>query len=635
MRNGNKTDNGVHEVGTEETRLAYQHDTPGQQVEEYLSQIALQNEEKQESARKHFSQVFDNPLKGFPHNEEFEVKEILEKAYDENDVKKVQQLEKKLQGMLKEVEKTMKGSGLSAPAFNNVRSGIVKGLESIEKFYKIANTSSEETISEKIEYAEYKFKNKRDAQKGLDYFKSQQLIKLDINDDGLSQGELAIDAGNKDMTKQHKEVLKMLKPKVLTTEIKEEEMSEGAMSDLFLDIQQGMTAKDIAKNYPVSLQQAKEFLKDYYSQKKKPLKMGEVTEGKKIQDIVRKHKRELQKAQKSGNLDLSKKAEDELSNWASSSGEIRGDDEDEFIDWLDSNLDDLVKGKIKESTISENYRVLAKHGMGAETKNSIKVGTEVDYYQKDGAKYMGKITKMTPKGYIVRDDKTKKDHEFTYHDRNAAKKLLKMSEEAHPCQGLSEDDPCWKDYKQVGMKKKNGKEVPNCVPKEDVEEGAMDGQKMTGQEISTYFRKNPVRDKDLKKAVEIALDHSGAMTYAINKIEKLKKGLSKKTEVKKALQYANEEVKYKLNVGVVFTEDKKVDLPEMVNVNKLRELPDAVQKQIMSAKKEYDTAWSGVFVPMGDEGTSQRKFYEKQGQKFKDASKKYKALLTKHKVMAK
>jgi ElaB/YqjD/DUF883 family membrane-anchored ribosome-binding protein len=384
MRNGNKTDNGVHEVGTEETRLAYQHDTPGQQVEEYLSQIALQNEEKQESARKHFSQVFDNPLKGFPHNEEFEVKEILEKAYDENDVKKVQQLEKKLQGMLKEVEKTMKGSGLSAPAFNNVRSGIQKGLESIQKFYKIANTSSEETISEKIEYAEYKFKNKRDAQKGLDYFKSQQLIKLDINDDGLSQGELAIDAGNKDMTKQHKEVLKMLKPKVLTTEIKEEEMSEGAMSDLFLDIQQGMTAKDIAKNYPVSLQQAKEFLKDYYSQKKKPLKMGEVTEGKKIQDIVRKHKRELQKAQKSGNLDLSKKAEDELSNWASSSGEIRGDDEDEFIDWLDSNLDDLVKGKIKESTISEAPKLknlMPEFEKIVKTKGAAKVqGTMVDMF---------------------------------------------------------------------------------------------------------------------------------------------------------------------------------------------------------------------------------------------------------------
>ena len=26
-------------------------------------------------------------------------------------------------------------------------------------------------------------------------------------------------------------------------------------------------------------------------------------------------------------------------------------------------------------------------------------------------------------------------------------------------------DPCWKGYEQVGMKEKNGKEVPNCVPK--------------------------------------------------------------------------------------------------------------------------------------------------------------------------
>ena len=76
-----------------------------------------------------------------------------------------------------------------------------------------------DNIQEKVEYVEYKFKNKRDAQKALDYFKSQQLIKLDINDDGLSQGELAIDAGKKDMTKQHKEVLKKFKPKVLTTEM--------------------------------------------------------------------------------------------------------------------------------------------------------------------------------------------------------------------------------------------------------------------------------------------------------------------------------------------------------------------------------------------------------------------------------
>ena len=33
---------------------------------------------------------------------------------------------------------------------------------------------------------------------------------------------------------------------------------------------------------------------------------------------------------------------------------------------------------------------------------------------------------------------------------------------------LAEENPCWDTHKQVGMKKKNGKMVPNCVPKEEV-----------------------------------------------------------------------------------------------------------------------------------------------------------------------
>lgn len=36
-----------------------------------------------------------------------------------------------------------------------------------------------------------------------------------------------------------------------------------------------------------------------------------------------------------------------------------------------------------------------------------------------------------------------------------------------------EEDPCWDGYKQVGMKKKNGKMVPNCVPEETVTEGKL------------------------------------------------------------------------------------------------------------------------------------------------------------------
>jgi hypothetical protein len=29
---------------------------------------------------------------------------------------------------------------------------------------------------------------------------------------------------------------------------------------------------------------------------------------------------------------------------------------------------------------------------------------------------------------------------------------------------LNENSPCWDGYKQIGMKTKNGKQVPNCVP---------------------------------------------------------------------------------------------------------------------------------------------------------------------------
>jgi len=46
----------------------------------------------------------------------------------------------------------------------------------------------------------------------------------------------------------------------------------------------------------------------------------------------------------------------------------------------------------------------------------------------------------------------------------------KLSEIDNP-QSVAEDkDPCWKGYKQVGMKSKNGKKVPNCVPKSNVSE---------------------------------------------------------------------------------------------------------------------------------------------------------------------
>lgn len=48
------------------------------------------------------------------------------------------------------------------------------------------------------------------------------------------------------------------------------------------------------------------------------------------------------------------------------------------------------------------------------------------------------------------------DRPFTMADYDAIVKDSEMSEDS---------DPCWKNYKQLGTKKKSGKTVPNCVPK--------------------------------------------------------------------------------------------------------------------------------------------------------------------------
>ena len=70
---------------------------------------------------------------------------------------------------------------------------------------------------------------------------------------------------------------------------------------------------------------------------------------------------------------------------------------------------------------------------------------------------------------------------------------------------IREDKPCWSTHKQVGMKKKGNRMVPNCVPKnEDRESNPVSTSKksgnflpvskgagMTAKGVAAYRRKNP------------------------------------------------------------------------------------------------------------------------------------------------
>jgi hypothetical protein len=74
------------------------------------------------------------------------------------------------------------------------------------------------------------------------------------------------------------------------------------------------------------------------------------------------------------------------------------------------------------------------------------------------------------------------------------------------------DEACWKNYKMVGTKKKDGKTVPNCVPKEEnVEEKSAAWQRKAGKNKEgglnaagrkSYERENP--GSDLKAPVSAA-----------------------------------------------------------------------------------------------------------------------------------
>ncbi len=74
-------------------------------------------------------------------------------------------------------------------------------------------------------------------------------------------------------------------------------------------------------------------------------------------------------------------------------------------------------------------------------------------------------------------------------------------------------------------------------------------QKLTGREMSTYFRRNKVKDAKIRKAVEVALDLGGAMSVAQKEIKKFYGDkILNSPEVKNALKYANESVEFTLDM---------------------------------------------------------------------------------------
>jgi len=102
------------------------------------------------------------------------------------------------------------------------------------KYLDTRNKSLEDSVirvlrglSEKIEYVEYKFRSKNDAVQVKKMIDGMKMDRPDeVNDDGISQGLLTIDAGNKDMTKLHTAIMNKYRPKVVARETNKNNKSD-------------------------------------------------------------------------------------------------------------------------------------------------------------------------------------------------------------------------------------------------------------------------------------------------------------------------------------------------------------------------------------------------------------------------
>ena len=126
-----------------------------------------------------------------------------------------------------------------------------------------------------------------------------------------------------------------------------------------------------------------------------------------------------------------------------------------------------------------------------------------------------------------------------------------------------------------------GKLVPNSP---------MGKQKLTGREVAQYYKDNPAakrasKDTEIKLGIELALDLSGNMNYAIKEIEKIKRNLSKHPEIKKALQVANES--YDTEKLKLYTFEQRIQQEVIAEKAKTAQDPDVKDIEGTQPKHYY------------------------------------------------
>ena len=152
------------------------------------------------------------------------------------------------------------------------------------------------------------------------------------------------------------------------------------------------------------------------------------------------------------------------------------------------------------SPMVQRIKTSAKRGM---RKAALKVADKLKEENVDEAVYGGTPKKSEDKRMVV-TNADKKGNTPAYQKMMAGDKRYKKADHMNEGDG----DPCWDTHKQVGMKKKGDRMVPNCVPKNKVSE------EMSPQEVSLQ-KKKAMLDKMIAQRRRQELDKGKAPTKAM------------------------------------------------------------------------------------------------------------------------
>ena len=182
---------------------------------------------------------------------------------------------------------------------------------------------------------------------------------------------------------------------------------------------------------------------------------------------------------------------------------------------------------------------------------------------------------------------------------------------------VNEAGPCWKGYKQVGMKDKGGKQVPNCVP-----EGKMNEASTSSAPGEWVAYLSMTRGKKLLKTFNTA---RGAKQFLSKNVDKFLYGANvESVGIMTKKEWDAREAKYAIEgVNEISAKTPKIFVKTAAVEKKIKELMDDRKKAVVPYNSEKDPKKKEILKQILIKLTKQIQGYEKNLVQLRDMEEEY------------